>query len=161
MTGSGETGTFLDFVLRADFRFYQERTLGLDLYHSGYAGIAVFSLGVASLTVFLLAIFHLIPNRKRLAAILLGLGALAFAAGTLGTYLHFRGLPAAAESLVRENAGPRPAAPEQTAAVVALPMVVGAVTFAFDLAALLYLAVFWSAGLLLRRDKKKRGGKRD
>ena len=162
---SGEMASFpefVEFVLGADLRFYQERAIGLDLYHSGYSGIAVFALAVASLTVLLLAMFHLIIARKHTTIVLLGLGLAAFVLGAAGSYFNYASLPDGAADLIRDSAGPSPAVPEQTAAVVALPLFCGTATLAFDLAGLIYLAIFWGAGVSpssgnANKKRKKRG----
>ena len=55
-----------------------------------------------------------------------------------------------------------PVDPEQTAAVVSLPLYCGVLTLGFDLVALLYLALFWGAGVSpdngsgKKKKKKKR-----
>ncbi len=160
MTGLEEKTSFIDFVMSSDLRFYQERALGLDLYHSGYAGLAVFCLAIASATVFLLAMFHVIGSRKHTTMILLGLGVLAFAIGVGGTYLNYAALPDSEATLIRDTAGPPPSVPEQAAAIVTLPLLCGGVTLCFDAIAFLYLAIFWGAGVRpdesRRRKKKKR-----
>ena len=152
--------SFVDFVLNADLRFLQERAVGLDLYRSGYAGIVTFCLAVSSATVFLLAKFHVIPSRKHTSGILLGLGVLSALAGLTTSYLNYSSLPSAAASLISNSGGPLPVDPEQTAAVVSLPLYCGVLTLCFDLVALLYLALFWGAGVApnngSRKGKKKR-----
>jgi hypothetical protein len=161
MTGSEENTSLIDFVMSADLHFLQERTLGLDLYHSGFAGLAVFCLAIASATVFLLAMFHVIGSRKHTTMILLGLGVLTFAIGVSGTYLNYASLPDAEATLIQDSAGPLPSVPAQAAAVVTLPLLCGAITLCFNALAFLYLAVFWSAGVRpdeprTRKKKKKK-----
>jgi hypothetical protein len=143
--------SFWDFLRSARFRFYQERDLGLDLYHSGVAGVALEVLAVASAVVFLLAIFHVIPVRRHVVAILLGLGVTALAVGLGATYLHFLDLEAAAPDLVRETAGPSPSTEGETAAVIALPLVLGAFTLAGNVLGCLYMALFWGGSYLRKK----------
>ncbi len=160
MTGSPEPASFIDLVMSSDLRFYQERALGLDLYHSGYAGLIVFCLAIASATVFLLAIFHVIGSRKQTTLILLGLGLLAFLIGLGGAYLNYRSLPDAESTLIRETAGTLPTVPEQAAAVIALPLLCGVVTLCADSIAFLYLAIFWGAGVRPDEPRRRKQQKR-
>ncbi|MCH2579678.1 MAG: hypothetical protein MK133_00585 [Planctomycetes bacterium] len=88
MNNPVEKSGFLGYLLEADFRFLQERDLGLDLYNSGPCGLIVFVLTVAAATIFFLSIFHLIPQRKHVTLLLLGTSGLAFAFGLLGTWLN-------------------------------------------------------------------------
>jgi hypothetical protein len=148
---------FLDYILESDIRFYQERDLGLDLYHSGFFGLAPACLLVSSATIFLLAIFHLLPRRKHTLVLLLSLGGIALALGFTGSYLHFERLAEIGASLIRQAAGPLPVTKGQEAAVVALPLLVGGATLAMNLLGCAYLALFWGAGLI---DGKKSGGSR-
>jgi hypothetical protein len=143
--------SFWKFFRAGEFRFYQERDLGLDLYHCGWPGLALGALGVASAVVFLLAIFHVIPKRRHVVALLLGLGTLAFIVGAATAYYHFLELEALAPRLIRETAGPAPANEGQRAAVIVLPLIVGALTLAGDVLGCLYMAVFWGGSLLARK----------
>ena len=85
MNDAEEKSGFFGYLMRADYRFLQERDLGIDLYNSGYCGLAVFVLAVAVVTIFLLSIFHMIPRRRHVTILLPGTGCLAFAFGLLGT----------------------------------------------------------------------------
>ncbi|MBI4604165.1 MAG: hypothetical protein HY721_19580 [Planctomycetes bacterium] len=148
---------FLEFVRKSQLRFYQERDLGLDLYHAGWPGIVLGILLVASAVVFLLAIFQAIPARRHVVGLLLGLGLAAGSTGFAASYLSYRDLPAAEPRIIRESAGPLPASEEQKAAVVALPLVVGALTLAGDVVGCLYMAAFWALGAG-RGKRKHKGG---
>ena len=141
---------FLDFVRGMQLRFYQERDLGLDLYHSGWAGVLLAGLAVAALLVFVLAIFHVIPKVRHVTGLLLclGMGALLLGAGT--SYAHFRGLPEVEPHIIRATAGPPPVNDAQRAAVVSLPLAVGALTFAGSTLGCAYMAIFWG-GVLLKK----------
>jgi hypothetical protein len=145
---------FLEWVRQGHFRFYQERDLILDLYHNGLPGVLLGMLMVASLVVFLLAIFHVIPEKKHVVRVLLGLGLAALLLGAGTSYFHFRRLPAVESRIIRETAGPLPANDAQRAAVVALPLVVGGLTFVGDTAGCLYMAIFWGAGLFTKKKRK-------
>lgn len=147
-------GQFLDFVRTASFRFYQERDLGLDLYSYGMVGIALFALLVASMVVFLLALFHAIPVRRTVVALLLGLGAVAAGTGFVRSYLTYLNLEGVATSLLESHAGPPPSSENQLAAIVALPLAVGVTTLLANVLGCLYLAVFWGGSLIQRSGKK-------
>jgi hypothetical protein len=147
-------GSFLDFVQNGSFRFYQERDLGLDLYSYGYAGVALFALAVASLVVFLLALFHTIPVRRTVVAVLLGLGFLAALVGFTRSFLTYHDLETVAAELLESPAGPPPSSDGQLAAIVALPLVVGATTLLTNVVGCLYMAAFWG-GSLIRRSPKR------
>jgi hypothetical protein len=125
-----DAGSFLDSLRQAQFRFYQERDLGLDLYHSGWSGLLVFALLIASGVVFLLAIFHVVPARRHVVAILLGLGLSALLAGLATSWWNFAHFDTVAARVIRDSAGPAPASAAQTAAVIALPLVVGSIVVA-------------------------------
>ncbi len=140
-------GEFLEFIRQSQLRFYQERDLGLDLCHAGLPGVLVFVLAIATGTVFLLSIFHVIPQKRHVALLLLGLGGLAALAGLLTTYIHFQYLTTLEPRLIRATAGPAPVTDAQKAAVVSLPLVLGALTLAASTLGCLYMAVFWSTGL--------------
>ena len=146
-------GSFLDFVQNGSFRFYQERDLGLDLYSYGYTGVALFALAVASLVVFLLALFHTIPVRRTVVTVLMGLGILAALGGFTCSFLSYLDLEAVAAGLQESPAGPPPSSKGQLAAIVALPLVVGATTLLGNLVGCLYMAAFWG-GSLIRRSRK-------
>jgi len=159
MAGGEERVSFLSYVFGLDARFYQERKIGLDLYHSGYGGLVTFCLGIAALVVFLLAIFHVIPSRKHVTVLLLGIGVLALGVGTATSYWHFRELAphetwADAQlepresALVRADGGALPVTGDQQAAIIALPTVTGIGVAVFVLAGNVYMALFWGASLL-------------
>jgi hypothetical protein len=139
-----QVGAFWEYVRHAQFRFYQERDVGLDLYHAGWSSTLTAVLFVAAAVVFLLSIFHVIPARRHVVGLLLGLGLAAALLGTGSTYFHWRSLPAGEERLIRETAGPRPANAQQQAAVVALPLVVGVATLALGCAGCVYMYFFWA-----------------
>jgi hypothetical protein len=142
--------TFWNSIREADIRFYQERDLGLDLYHAGWSGILLAALAVAAAVVFLLAIFHVITTRRHVVGILLGLGLLAGSLGLATSWRHFEEYPAVESRIIRETAGPRPANDGQRAAIVALPLLVGAGTLASCTLGCLYLAAFWGTSLVTR-----------
>ena len=106
---------------------------------------------VGATVVFLLAIFHVIPRRRHVVALLLGLGTLALVLGAATAYYHFLELEVLAPRLIRETAGPAPANEGQRAAVVVLPLIVGLLTLAGDVLGCLYMAVFWGGSLLARK----------
>jgi hypothetical protein len=137
---------FWHFLRRAQFRFYQERDLGLDLYHSGWPGVLLVVVSVAVGTVFLLAIFHVIPERRHVVRLLLGLGLAAAATGAGTSYFHYRNLERVEPQIIRDSAGPRPVTGEQVAAVVALPLVIGLAALSAGGLGCLYMAVFWASG---------------
>jgi hypothetical protein len=141
---------FWDFIQGAEVRFYQERDLGLDLYHAGWPGILLAALAVAAAVVFLLAIFHVITTRRHVVGILLGLGLSASALGLAASYMHFKDYPAVESRIIRQTAGPRPASDGQRAAIVALPLFVGAATLAACSLGCLYLAAFWGTSLITK-----------
>ena len=143
--------SFWDFLRQSNFRFYQERDLGLDLYSNGVPGIALAVLAIASAVIFLLAIFHIIPSRRHVVVLLLGLGVTALAIGVATVYWHFLHLDGIAPRLIRETAGPAPASEGQRAAIVALPLVVGAGTLVSNVLGCLYMAIFWGGSLLSRK----------
>ena len=143
--GNGEENvSFLSYILGAELRFLQERTVGLDLYHSGFLGVLVFCWAVASATVFLLALFQVLPRRRHVTGLLLGLGALALCCGLTSSFLNFHALPVAAGEIIRDSAGNPPVTREQEAAVIALPLLAGAATLSANALGCLYLALFWA-----------------
>ncbi len=137
---------FWDYIKSAQFRFYQERDLSLDLCHNGWPGWLVGALAVATSVVFLLAIFHTIPARRHVTGLLLGLGLAAVLVGAATSYSHWRRLEAVEAKLIRATAGPPPATEEQKAAVVLLPLLLGTATLVLGAAGCLYMAVFWVGG---------------
>jgi hypothetical protein len=151
-----ENLSFMDSILGADIRFLQERDLGLDLYNSGFYGIGVFCLAVASATVFLLAIFHLLPSRKHIVILLLGLGGAAAVLGLLGAYIHHSQLPEIEASVLGEAAEVGRLTADQKAAVLAVPLLLGAATLVLNVLGCAYLAVFWSSSLLPGQKKHRK-----
>jgi hypothetical protein len=148
---------FWDFIRLAEVRFYQERDLGLDLYHAGWPGLVLAALAVAAAVVFLLAIFHVITTRRHVVGILLVVGLCSSALGLSTSYIHFKGYPEVESRIIRQTAGPRPVNDGQRAAIVALPLFVGAATLAACSLGCLYLAAFWGTSLVTRgkdRDSK-------
>ena len=137
---------FWNFIRKGQFRFYQERDLGLDLYHSGWPGVLLLLLAMACGVVFLLAIFHVIPERRHVLRLLLGLGILAALTGLGTSYFHYRGLTKIGPQIIRDTAGPTPVTEEQVAAIVAFPLVVGVVTLVGGGLSCLYMALFWATG---------------
>ena len=145
---------FLEFLRSMDLRVFQEREVGLDIYLSGW-GIAPAALLVASGTVFLLAIFQAIPRLRHSIPVLILLGVLATGMGGIGTYLHYRsqlGPDRPPPRVLTEGRGGNPESkPGQTAALLSLPLLLGGVVLAFDLAGVLFLVLFSGKP----RDRKK------
>ena len=81
-----------------------------------------------------------------MAALVLGVGT---------SYFGWKGLPENATRLFRETAGPKPINDGQRAAVVALPLLVGAGTLAGNLGGCAYMAIFWARGLTGKTGTKK------
>lgn len=142
---------FIRFLRAADVRFYQERDLGLDLYHSGIGGAVLAFLVAAAVTVFVLAIFHVIREKRHVVRLLLGIGAAALLLGVGTSYAHYVSLPAVESSLFRPTAGPAPVSDAQRAAVVALPLFIGILAFAGSTLGCLYMAIFWGAGAVAKK----------
>jgi hypothetical protein len=88
--------------------------------------------------VFLLAILHVVPARKHVLRLLLGIGLLAALVGGL-TSLHHFGAPDGWPARIE----PYPDTEEQAKAVVLLPLATGALTAALGVLGALYMAVFW------------------
>ena len=145
---AAESMPIWDFLRQSEFRFYQQRDLGLDLYFTGIPGIALAVLLIASAVVFLLAIFHVVPLRKHVVAILLSLGAVAALTGFFTTYWHVENLPEFEAKFAdqRGGAGPIPNGAGQWAAVVALPLLIGLGTCVANVCGCLYMTVFWVTG---------------
>jgi len=137
---------FFRFVRQSELRFYQERDLGLDLYHNGLPGVLLAFIAAATVVVFLLAIFHVIPKKKHVVWLLLGLGGAGLLLGLFTSLAHYGNLPAIEPSLIRPTAGPPPANVGQRAAVVSLPFFVGILTALGAAVGCLYMALFWGAG---------------
>jgi len=135
---------FWEYAKQAELRTYQERNLVLDLCHTGWTGWLLASLLVAVVVVFLLSIFHVIPSRRHVTGLLLGIGLAAALLGSASSYAHWSRLPAIEPRLFRDTAGPKPVTDPQKAAVVVLPMLAGAATLAIGAAGCLYMAVFWA-----------------
>lgn len=135
--------SFWDFIFASHLRFYQERDLGLDLYHSGLPGGVLVVIAIASVVIFLLAIFHVIPIKKHVVTLLLTLGISAALIGLGATYWHVQHLTELEAQLIRESAGPLPANEEQLAAVLVLPLLLGALTCVADACGCIYMVIFW------------------
>jgi putative exporter of polyketide antibiotics len=148
---------FFRFVRQAELRFYQERDLGLDLYHNGFPGVVLAFLAAATVVVFFLAIFHVIPRKKHVVWLLLGLGGAALLLGLVTSLAHYGNLAAIEPSLIRPTAGPPPVSDGQRAAVVSLPFLVGILTSLGAVIGCLYMAIFWGAGAAAVTTKKPRG----
>ncbi len=151
---STETLDYWSFVTQSQFRFYQQRDLGLDLYHSGFPGILLALFAVASVVVFLLAIFHIIPVKKHVWILLLSLGILSGLTGFLACYWNVSHLAELETVLVRETAGPWPVNQGQLAAVITLPLVIGMCTLIGDICGCLYMAVFWGGSMITEARRK-------
>lgn len=148
---AGRFFEFFEFVRQGQFRFYQERDLGLDLYHNGLPGILLFVLAVASAVVFFLAIFHVITARRHVVRILMGLGVAAAFLGAGTSYYHFLHLTELEPKIIRSTGGPSPSNDAQRAAVIALPLGVGAATLAGNSLGCLYMAVYWGSSALKKK----------
>ena len=155
MNDAEEKSSFFGYLMRADYRFLQERDLGSDLYNSGYCGLAVFVLAVAMGTIFFLSIFHMIPRRRHVTILLLGTGCLAFAFGLLGTWLNHLRLEEVGKVLFSEAGGARPASIPQQAAIVILPLGTGIAILIASVAGYLYLLAFWTSDLFRKRTEGK------
>ncbi len=145
--------SFWEFIRASELRFYQQRDLGLDLYSTGFPGVALFALAVASVLIFLLAIFHVIPVKRHVVALLLGIGIAAGSTGFLTSYWNATRF-ATLESSVVPAAGAAPANDAQLAAVLALPLVVGGLTLVADILGCVYMALFWSSSAISKRARK-------
>lgn len=146
--------SFIEYILRSDWRFLQEREIGLDLYQSGALGVAVCALGVASATVFFLALFQILPRPRHIAGLLGGLGLVAALVGLAATYWNFTSLATQVDEIVSEAAGPRPVTLGQEAVVVALPLLLGISILFTNIAGCAYLALFWSGQLIPRAVRR-------
>ena len=140
-----EATSLWELVSRSELRFYQQRDLGLDLYLTGIPGILLVLFGIASAVVFLLAIFHVIPIRRHIVALLVTLGTLAVITGTATTYwdAHHPSEFEVQFYQQRSIAGPVPQREEQWAAVIAFPLFVGVLTCAANVCGCLYMMAFW------------------
>ena len=159
MNNPVEKSGFLGYLLEADYRFLQERDLGLDLYNSGSCGLIVFVLTVAAATIFFLSIFHLIPQRKHVTLLLLGTSGLAFAFGLLGTWLNHLRLEEVGKVLFSAAGGTLPVNVAQQAAIVILPLATGIAVLIASLAGYIYLLAFWTSDLFRKQaeGKKQKG----
>lgn len=143
-----------------DLRVFGEREIGLDIYLSGVWGILPLVLGIVSATVFLLAIFKYIPIRKHSVLTLLAAGLIAAGVGLGGAYLGYRDSlnPAAPpHRIVREGKGGDPLLkPDQSKALLSLPLILGGAVLAADIAGALFLLIFWgNAGQEKKAPEKK------
>lgn len=150
---SAESLNYWEFIRQSQFRFYQQRDLGLDLYHAGFPGILLFVLGIASLVVFLLAIFHIIPVKKHIVTLLLSLGGLGGLTGFVTSYWNVSHFAELETKLIRETAGPPPVDEAQLAAVLALPLVVGVAVLIGTVCGCLYMALFWGGSMIANARK--------
>ena len=159
MNDAEEKSSFFGYLMRADYRFLQERDLGIDLYNSGYCGLAVFVLAVAVVTIFLLSIFHMIPRRRHVTILLPGTGCLAFAFGLLGTWLNHLRLEEVGKVLFNATGGTLPVNVSQQAAIVILPLATGIAVLIASLAGYIYLLAFWASDLFRKQaeEKKQKG----
>jgi hypothetical protein len=151
---------FWAFLRSMDWRVFQEREIGLDIYLSGITAWIPLALAVASATVFLLAIFQWIPLRRHSIPVLLGAGALALAVGLLGTWIAYRAHlaeNAPPARVVAEGKGGTPAEkPGQVEALLSIPCLLGSITLGADVGGSLFLLAFWGgAG---KKGKGKAGG---
>ena len=155
MNDAEEKSGFFGYLMRADYRFLQERDLGIDLYNSGYCGLAVFVLAVAVVTIFLLSIFHMIPRRRHVTILLPGTGCLAFAFGLLN---HLR-LEDVGKVRFSAAGGTLPVNVPQQAAIVILPLATGIAVLIASLAGYIYLLAFWTSDLFRKQaeGKKQKG----
>lgn len=138
--------SFIEFLRSADFRFFQEREVGLDIYLSGPWALLPAALAVASVTVFAVALFHLIPRRKHSISLLIGIGVAALLIGTLGAYLNYSGLARNPKGpfadIITRGAGRQPEMASQKAALLSLPLILGAVTAVESLVWAIFLLFF-------------------
>ena len=151
---SAEPLDYWQLIGQSQYRFYQQRDLGLDLYHSGFPGMLLVVIGIASVVVFLLAIFHLIPVKKHVVTLLLSLGGVAGLTGFLTSYWNVRHLAEVEKQLIRDTAGPLPVDDGQLAAILALPLVIGIVTLIADICGCLYMALFWGGSMIANARRK-------
>jgi hypothetical protein len=142
-----DVARFIEYARAADWRFLQERKVGLDLYYSGWLGLAAVAFAVVSATVFVLALFHIVPRVRHIVLLLLGAGSVACACGVAASWWNWTALEGRTAELIHASAGPSPVSTAQEAAVISLPALIGAATLVADLAGCLYLAVFWSRQL--------------
>ena len=138
MSDYASLSDFLSFLRLANPRFLQEREIGLDVYLSGFWGLAPVALGIVVVTIFLLALFHLLPLRRRSVPLLLATGFLALALGVSGAYFNCQKLPLSLDDkplpavLVRGH-GTSPTLDSQQAALLSVPFYVGGGVFAESL----------------------------
>ena len=156
MNDAEEKSSFFGYLMRADYRFLQERDLGIDLYNSGYCGLAVFVLAVAVVTIFLLSIFHMIPRRRHVTILLPGTGCLAFAFGLLGTWLNHLRIEEVGKVLFSATGGTLPVNVSQQAAIVILPLATGIAVLIASLAGYIYLLAFWTSDLFRKKTEGKK-----
>ena len=155
---SSSFSSVFEFVKGANYRYWlQEREWGLDVYFSGPWAWAPTFLTASIATIFFLALFHLIPGRKRSIPLMIACGFLALLIGGAGTYLK------SSEFLEAEGGGanPRiftmgqgrkPSLPEHEAALLSVPAYVGGGAF---------LGSFLCSGFLLVFGGKQRSESHD
>lgn len=157
---SAPFGEVLEFLRGASFRYcVQERELGLDIYLSGAWAWVPTLLLVSAATIFLLALFRVIPTRKRSVPLLICTGLLAALIGGSGTYIQmsdYLGAEGGAEfpRVFVEGQGREPTTPAHEAALLALPLSVGGGTLMATIFGGLFLIIFGGRG-------RSRGGEDD
>ena len=140
----------MQFLSSMDLHIYQERDVGLDIYLSGFWGWFPMVLAVMSATVFALSILQLIPRVRHSIALLLGAGLLAAGIGVGGTYLQYRARQkpdAPPPAILTQGKGGTPETkPGQTEALLALPLLLGGMVLAADIAGVLFIVLAGGAG---------------
>jgi hypothetical protein len=153
------TQGFIQFLRSMDLHIYQERDVGLDIYLSGPWGVLPLALAVASATVFALAILQIIPRVRHSIALLLAAGLLAAGIGLGGTYLQYRAQRAPGAPpppIIAQGKGGTPETkPGQTEALLALPLLLGGLTLAVDIAGTLFIVLAGGKGASAPQEKKK------
>lgn len=146
MDDSSPLSEFLDLLRNANLRFLQEREVGLDVYLSGPWGIVPAVLAVVALTIFALALFHLIPWRSRSVPLILAAGLLALVVGVVGSYVEFLDWRepggVALPRVFTDGQGSVPVTDRQSAALLAVPALVGAATLALGVGCAVFLLLF-------------------
>ncbi len=132
---SSSFSTVFEFIKGANYRYWiQEREWGLDVYLSGPWGWAPAFLIASITTVFFLALFHLIPGRKRSIPLMISCGLLALLIGLAGTYLKTSDYLEAegggkTPRIFTLGQGRKPNHPEHEAALLSVPAYVGGGAF--------------------------------
>ncbi len=150
--------SFIEFLELINPRFLQERELGLDVYLSGLWGWIPAGLAIVAATVFLLAIFHVIPSRRRSVPILLAVGVIAFVAGLIGTVVNHRALPLPEQgpmpAILSAERGRRPETDSHRATLLALPLLLGGVVATGAVVSATFVLIFGGAGR--ERESRRR-----